>query len=186
MHSVKFVVFICLFFFLLQLCFCCRSKRFSFFTWSYICQFCKKYNTLNSFLLLFTIWKEEWLVSFMTFSVCPPVFTFQARVRAVLQKGETKRITQSANHLPAGTAWSPVPSFVVISKLTVMCCYLKKFNFALTWKVLLLRQVKWVRITFKIRARAKPTPKLTVRPVDQLRHYCRILRMWSFMKNVHL
>ncbi|XP_077951663.1 protein spire homolog 1 isoform X2 [Gasterosteus aculeatus] len=25
-----------------KLCFCCRSKRFSFFTWSYICQFCKK------------------------------------------------------------------------------------------------------------------------------------------------
>lgn len=30
------------FFFLLQLCFCCRTKRFSLFTWSYICQFCKK------------------------------------------------------------------------------------------------------------------------------------------------
>lgn len=27
---------------LLQLCFCCRTKRFSFFTWSYICQFCIK------------------------------------------------------------------------------------------------------------------------------------------------
>ncbi|XP_041797788.1 protein spire homolog 1 isoform X2 [Chelmon rostratus] len=25
-----------------KLCFCCRTKRFSFFTWSYICQFCKK------------------------------------------------------------------------------------------------------------------------------------------------
>lgn len=25
-----------------QLCFCCRTKRFSLFTWSYICQFCKK------------------------------------------------------------------------------------------------------------------------------------------------
>ncbi|XP_029306879.1 LOW QUALITY PROTEIN: protein spire homolog 1 [Cottoperca gobio] len=25
-----------------KLCFCCRSKRFSLFTWSYICQFCKK------------------------------------------------------------------------------------------------------------------------------------------------
>ncbi|XP_016893712.1 protein spire homolog 1 isoform X2 [Cynoglossus semilaevis] len=25
-----------------KLCFCCRAKRFSFFTWSYICQFCKK------------------------------------------------------------------------------------------------------------------------------------------------
>uniref|UniRef100_A0A3P9JAA4 Spire type actin nucleation factor 1 n=1 Tax=Oryzias latipes TaxID=8090 RepID=A0A3P9JAA4_ORYLA len=24
------------------LCFCCRTKRFSFFTWSYTCQFCKK------------------------------------------------------------------------------------------------------------------------------------------------
>ncbi|XP_033971475.1 protein spire homolog 1 isoform X1 [Trematomus bernacchii] len=25
-----------------KLCFCCRTKRFSLFTWSYICQFCKK------------------------------------------------------------------------------------------------------------------------------------------------
>ncbi|XP_077577407.1 protein spire homolog 1 isoform X1 [Stigmatopora nigra] len=25
-----------------KLCFCCRIKRFSLFTWSYICQFCKK------------------------------------------------------------------------------------------------------------------------------------------------
>ncbi|KAM6995576.1 protein spire homolog 1-like isoform 1-T1 [Tautogolabrus adspersus] len=25
-----------------KLCFCCRTRRFSFFTWSYICQFCKK------------------------------------------------------------------------------------------------------------------------------------------------
>ncbi|XP_034729916.1 protein spire homolog 1-like isoform X5 [Etheostoma cragini] len=25
-----------------KLCFCCRTKRFSFFTWSYVCQFCKK------------------------------------------------------------------------------------------------------------------------------------------------
>ncbi|XP_067367246.1 protein spire homolog 1 isoform X3 [Channa argus] len=25
-----------------KLCFCCRTKRFSIFTWSYICQFCKK------------------------------------------------------------------------------------------------------------------------------------------------
>uniref|UniRef100_A0AAX7TS60 KIND domain-containing protein n=1 Tax=Astatotilapia calliptera TaxID=8154 RepID=A0AAX7TS60_ASTCA len=25
-----------------KLCFCCRAKRFSFFTWSYTCQFCKK------------------------------------------------------------------------------------------------------------------------------------------------
>ncbi|XP_071325342.1 protein spire homolog 1 isoform X3 [Trachinotus anak] len=25
-----------------KLCFCCRTKRFSFFTWSYICEFCKK------------------------------------------------------------------------------------------------------------------------------------------------
>ncbi|XP_075897153.1 protein spire homolog 1 isoform X2 [Nelusetta ayraudi] len=25
-----------------KLCFCCRTKRFSFFTWSYICQFCIK------------------------------------------------------------------------------------------------------------------------------------------------
>ncbi|XP_035985261.1 protein spire homolog 1 [Fundulus heteroclitus] len=25
-----------------KLCFCCRTKRFSFFTWSYTCQFCKK------------------------------------------------------------------------------------------------------------------------------------------------
>ncbi|XP_045900982.1 protein spire homolog 1-like isoform X2 [Micropterus dolomieu] len=25
-----------------KLCFCCRTKRFSFFTWSYLCQFCKK------------------------------------------------------------------------------------------------------------------------------------------------
>uniref|UniRef100_A0A4W5QPM6 Spire-type actin nucleation factor 1b n=1 Tax=Hucho hucho TaxID=62062 RepID=A0A4W5QPM6_9TELE len=25
-----------------KLCFCCRSKRFSLFTWSYICQFCKR------------------------------------------------------------------------------------------------------------------------------------------------
>ncbi|KTF75297.1 hypothetical protein cypCar_00040100 [Cyprinus carpio] len=25
-----------------QLCFCCRTKRFSFFTWSYTCQFCKR------------------------------------------------------------------------------------------------------------------------------------------------
>ncbi|KAF7650591.1 hypothetical protein LDENG_00123370 [Lucifuga dentata] len=25
-----------------KLCFCCRAKRFSLFTWSYICQFCKK------------------------------------------------------------------------------------------------------------------------------------------------
>ncbi|XP_061111669.1 protein spire homolog 1 isoform X3 [Conger conger] len=26
-----------------KLCFCCRTKRFSFFTWSYTCQFCKRY-----------------------------------------------------------------------------------------------------------------------------------------------
>lgn len=25
-----------------KLCFCCRTKRFSFFTWSYTCQFCKR------------------------------------------------------------------------------------------------------------------------------------------------
>nr|XP_014351807.1 PREDICTED: protein spire homolog 1-like [Latimeria chalumnae] len=25
-----------------KLCFCCRAKRFSFFTWSYTCQFCKR------------------------------------------------------------------------------------------------------------------------------------------------
>ncbi|XP_061571662.1 protein spire homolog 1 [Cololabis saira] len=25
-----------------KLCFCCRTKRFSLFTWSYVCQFCKK------------------------------------------------------------------------------------------------------------------------------------------------
>lgn len=25
-----------------QLCFCCRTRRFSFFTWSYTCQFCKR------------------------------------------------------------------------------------------------------------------------------------------------
>lgn len=25
-----------------KLCFCCRTKRFSFFIWSYICQFCKR------------------------------------------------------------------------------------------------------------------------------------------------
>ncbi|XP_053737637.1 protein spire homolog 1 isoform X3 [Synchiropus splendidus] len=25
-----------------KLCFCCRTKKFSLFTWSYICQFCKK------------------------------------------------------------------------------------------------------------------------------------------------
>ncbi|KAM4568996.1 protein spire homolog 1 isoform 5-T5 [Fundulus diaphanus] len=25
-----------------KLCFCCRTRRFSFFTWSYTCQFCKK------------------------------------------------------------------------------------------------------------------------------------------------
>ncbi|MED6262293.1 Protein spire 1 [Ataeniobius toweri] len=25
-----------------KLCFCCRTKRFSLFTWSYTCQFCKK------------------------------------------------------------------------------------------------------------------------------------------------
>ncbi|TNN00796.1 hypothetical protein fugu_012042 [Takifugu bimaculatus] len=25
-----------------KLCFCCQTKRFSLFTWSYICQFCKK------------------------------------------------------------------------------------------------------------------------------------------------
>uniref|UniRef100_A0A3B3YY34 KIND domain-containing protein n=1 Tax=Poecilia mexicana TaxID=48701 RepID=A0A3B3YY34_9TELE len=41
-----------------KLCFCCRTKRFSFFTWSYTCQFCikpvcsqccKKFNDLRSF-----------------------------------------------------------------------------------------------------------------------------------------
>lgn len=25
-----------------KLCFCCRTRRFSFFTWSYTCQFCKR------------------------------------------------------------------------------------------------------------------------------------------------
>uniref|UniRef100_A0A8B9HR85 Spire-type actin nucleation factor 1b n=1 Tax=Astyanax mexicanus TaxID=7994 RepID=A0A8B9HR85_ASTMX len=29
-------------FFSKQLCFCCRTKKFSFFTWSYTCQFCKR------------------------------------------------------------------------------------------------------------------------------------------------
>ncbi|KAK2491511.1 hypothetical protein MC885_010064 [Smutsia gigantea] len=27
---------------LFKLCFCCRTRRFSFFTWSYTCQFCKR------------------------------------------------------------------------------------------------------------------------------------------------
>uniref|UniRef100_A0A8C0BPW8 Spire type actin nucleation factor 1 n=1 Tax=Buteo japonicus TaxID=224669 RepID=A0A8C0BPW8_9AVES len=30
-----------------KLCFCCRTRRFSFFTWSYTCQFCKSRNLCN-------------------------------------------------------------------------------------------------------------------------------------------
>ncbi|KAF6303260.1 spire type actin nucleation factor 1 [Rhinolophus ferrumequinum] len=31
-----------------KLCFCCRTRRFSFFTWSYTCQFCKRDCLFNS------------------------------------------------------------------------------------------------------------------------------------------
>uniref|UniRef100_A0A3B3BLJ7 Spire type actin nucleation factor 1 n=1 Tax=Oryzias melastigma TaxID=30732 RepID=A0A3B3BLJ7_ORYME len=38
-----------------KLCFCCRTKRFSFFTWSYICQFCPDVSSITSELCSFIL-----------------------------------------------------------------------------------------------------------------------------------
>ncbi|KAL2778308.1 protein spire-like protein 1 isoform f, partial [Daubentonia madagascariensis] len=40
-----------------KLCFCCRTRRFSFFTWSYTCQFCKSdFASLMALLIVSFIW----------------------------------------------------------------------------------------------------------------------------------